>query len=48
MQKEINIKRLDKEIQMNIYKAEEDYKNGRVIDAEDLFRKWDKKFGIQN
>lgn len=44
----INKKLLDEEIQNNIYKAEEDYKNGRVIDAEDLFEEWNKKYEIQN
>ncbi|MBQ3414132.1 MAG: hypothetical protein IJH39_02040 [Clostridia bacterium] len=44
----VNQELLDEEIQKNIYKAEDDYINGRVIDAEDLFREWDTKYGVQN
>lgn len=39
---------LDKEMQKNIYKAEEDYIHGRIIDVEDLFKEWDIKYGVQN
>lgn len=33
-------------IQKNLLKAEEDIKNGKVRDAEDVFKEWNKKYGI--
>lgn len=40
-------KKLMKEkIEKNLLKAEEDIENGRVRDAEDVFKEWDTKYGI--
>lgn len=37
---------LDEEIEKKILKSEEDYKNGRVRKAEDVFKEWEAKYGI--
>lgn len=34
------------EIEKNLLKAEEDIENGRVRDAEDVFKEWNTKYGI--
>lgn len=39
-------KMLDEEIERKILKSEEDYKNGRVRKAEDVFKEWELKYGI--
>ena len=39
-------KLLDEEIDRKLLQAEEDYKNGRVKDAEDVFKEWKAKYGI--
>ena len=40
-------KKLMKEkIEINLLKAEEDIENGRVRDAEDVFKEWNAKYGI--
>ena len=39
-------KLLDEEIQRKILKSEEDYKNGRIKRAEDVFKEWKVKYGI--
>ena len=39
-------KLLDEEIERKILKSEEDYKNGRVRKAEDVFKEWELKYGI--
>ena len=33
-------------IERNLLKAEEDIENGRVRDAEDVFKEWNAKYGI--
>lgn len=33
-------------IEKNLLKAEEDIENGRVKDAEDVFKEWNAKYGI--
>ena len=43
----IKIKELiDKKIQEKILESEEDYKNGKVKNAEDVFKEWELKYGI--
>lgn len=37
---------LDEEIIRCLQKSEEDYNAGRVIDAEEVFKEWEKKYGI--
>jgi len=37
---------LDEEIERKILKSEEDYNNGRVKEAEDVFKEWELKYGI--
>lgn len=39
-------KMLDEEIERKILKSEEDYNNGRVRKAEDVFKEWELKYGI--
>ncbi len=39
-------KMLDEEIERKILKSEEDYNNGRVKEAEDVFKEWELKYGI--
>lgn len=39
-------KLLDEEIDRKLLQAEEDYKNGRVKDAEDVFKEWKAKYDI--
>ena len=39
-------KLLDEEIERKILKSEEDYNNGRVRKAEDIFEEWGLKYGI--
>lgn len=39
-------KMLDKEIERKILKSEEDYNNGRIRKAEDVFKEWKLKYGI--
>ena len=39
-------KMLDKEIERKILQSEEDYNNGRVRKAEDVFKEWKIKYGI--
>lgn len=39
-------KLLDEEIENKILKSEEDYNNGRVRKAEDVFKEWEQKYGI--
>ncbi len=39
-------KLLDEEIERKILKSEEDYKNGKVRKAEDVFKEWKLKYGI--
>ena len=39
-------KLLDEEIERKILKSEEDYKNGKVRKAEDVFKEWEQKYGI--
>ena len=39
-------KMLDKEIERKILKSEEDYNNGRVRKAKDVFKEWKVKYGI--
>ena len=39
-------KLLDEEIERKILKAEEEYKNGKVRKAEDVFKEWKLKYGI--
>ena len=39
-------KLLDEEIERKILKSEEDYKNGKVRKAEDVFKEWELKYGI--
>ena len=39
-------KMLDEEIERKILKSEEDYNNGRVRKAEDVFKEWKLKYGI--
>lgn len=51
MQKIINIKKIDEKLleeesEKRLLKSEEDYENGRYIDAEELFKEWNKKYGI--
>ena len=38
-------KMLDNEIERKILESEEDYNNGRVRKAEDVFREWKLKYG---
>ena len=44
--KNYSMKNIDEEIEKNILKSEEDYNNGRVKDAEDVFKEWKDKYGI--
>lgn len=37
---------LDEEIERKILKSENDYNNGRVRKAEDVFKEWQLKYGI--
>ncbi len=39
-------KMLDEETERKILKSEEDYNNGRVKKAEDVFKKWKERYGI--
>ncbi len=39
-------KMLDEEIERKILQSEEDYNNGRVRKAEDVFKEWKLKYGI--
>ena len=39
-------KMLDKEIERKILKSEEDYNNGRIRKAKDVFKEWELKYGI--
>ncbi len=39
-------KTLDEEIERKILQSEEDYNNGRVRKAEDIFKEWKLKYGI--
>ena len=39
-------KMLDEEIERKILKSEDDYNNGRVRKAEDVFKEWELKYGI--
>ena len=39
-------KMLDEEIERKILESEEDYNNGRVRKAEDVFKEWKLKYGI--
>ena len=39
-------KSLDEDIEKNILKSEEDYNNGRIRKAEDVFMEWKKMYGI--
>ena len=41
---EYNKKLLDEEIERKILKSEEDYNNGRVRKAEDVFKEWELKY----
>ena len=34
---------LDEEIERKLFQSEEDYKNGRVRRAEDVFKEWEEK-----
>lgn len=44
--KQLNEKRIDEEIEQKILESEEDYNNGRVRDAEDVFKEWKEKYKI--
>lgn len=52
MEKTINLKeretnkKLNEKIERSILKSEEDYKNGRIRKAEDVFKEWKIKYGI--
>ena len=37
---------LDEEIERKILQSEEDYNNGRIRNAEDVFKEWEIKYGI--
>ena len=39
---------LDEEIDRKLRQSEEDYKNGRVRKAKDVFKEWEEKYGIRN
>ena len=39
-------KMLDEKIERKILKSEEDYNNGKVRKAEDVFKEWELKYGI--
>ncbi len=39
-------KMLDEEIERKILKSEEDYNNGRVKKAEDVFKDWKERYGV--
>ena len=39
-------KLLDEEINRKIMESEEDYNNGRVKDAEEVFKEWEEQYGI--
>ena len=39
-------KMLNEEIEKEILESEEDYNNGRVRKAEDVFKEWELKYGI--
>lgn len=39
-------KMLDEEIEKKILNSEDDYNNGRVRKAEDVFKEWELKYGI--
>ena len=41
---EYNKKLLNEEIERKILKSEEDYNNGRVRKAEDVFKEWELKY----
>lgn len=44
--KQLNEKRIDEEIEQKILESEEDYNNGRVRDAEEVFKEWKEKYKI--
>ena len=44
--KQLNEKRIDEEIEQKILESEGDYNNGRVRDAEDVFKEWKEKYKI--
>ena len=44
--KQLNEKRIDEEIEKKILESEEDYNNGKVRDAEDVFKEWKEKYKI--
>lgn len=54
LQNSLNLKRrktnekniIDEEIEKHLLKAEDDIENGRVRDAEDVFKEWSEKYGI--
>lgn len=48
MNEEIDEDLLDKEIEIKLLKSEDDYLNGRVKRAEDVFKEWEEKYGIRN
>ena len=37
---------MDEKIDRSILKSEDDYNNGRVRNAEDVFAEWKEKYGI--
>ena len=43
---EYNKEMIDEEIQRKILQSEDDYNNGRVRDAEEVFKEWEEKYGI--
>lgn len=43
---ELNKEKLDEEIQRKILQSEDDYNNGRVRDAEEVFKEWEEKYKI--
>lgn len=46
IQEKILDKDLEEEIEKKLLESEEDYKNGRVRKAEEIFKEWEKKYGI--
>ena len=34
------------DIEKNLLEAEDDIENGRVYDAEEVFKEWDEKYGV--
>lgn len=53
MQKIIKIKKsnkkiLEEESQRRLLKSEEDFENRRYVDAQDLYKEWDRKYGVPN